>query len=110
LPPSWQRKYPNFWPETLRGLLVHSAEWTPGMMDGTDLAEQPKASKIAFLRRYGYGVPQQTHLVNSYDSQPCIVIQDRLQPFSPSENGQSIVFHEMEFPGFSGDRSGGAYA
>ena len=23
--------YPSFWPETVRGLLDHSAEWTPTM-------------------------------------------------------------------------------
>ena len=23
-------QYPAFWPESIRGLLVHSAEWTPG--------------------------------------------------------------------------------
>ncbi|MEX0820077.1 MAG: S8 family peptidase, partial [Pirellulaceae bacterium] len=28
-----QADYPNYWPETIRGLMVHSAEWTPGMLE-----------------------------------------------------------------------------
>src|SRR5262245_3231603 len=27
-----QAQYPDYWPETLRALMIHSAEWTPGML------------------------------------------------------------------------------
>jgi hypothetical protein len=29
--------YPDFWPETIRGLMVHSAEWTPQMLNGKNI-------------------------------------------------------------------------
>ena len=44
--------YPNLWPETVRGLLIHSARWTPQMLD-----EFRKAQRHYRLRCYGYGVP-----------------------------------------------------
>src|SRR5690606_19614791 len=47
-------RYPEFWPETLRGLMVHAAEWTQGMLDGEQINGKPKPWKINFLRRYGY--------------------------------------------------------
>src|SRR6202034_1891391 len=47
---------PQSWPETVRGLLVHSAEWTPAMR--AHLSQNPsRQEKLFFLRRYGYGVP-----------------------------------------------------
>ncbi len=42
--------YPNLWPETLRGLMVHSARWT-----GRMLAEFPRPHRHNRLRCYGYG-------------------------------------------------------
>lgn len=88
-------QYPNFWPETIRGLMVHSAQWTQAMLDKDDPAGKTKDRKIAFLRRYGYGVPQMDTLLHSSGNRPCIVIQDHLQPFAQSEKGSNIVFKDM---------------
>lgn len=85
--------YPDFWPESVRGLLVHSAQWTQGMGNLPPTA----AGKIAFLRRYGYGVPQREMLLNSLDNRPCIVIQDQLSPFKKSDKGENIVFNDMNY-------------
>lgn len=88
-------QYPAFWPESIRGLLVHSAEWTPGMLN--ERSFKNKARKIAHLRRYGYGVPQQNFLMNSFSNRPCVIIQDYLQPFSQSKSGSNIVFNDMNY-------------
>jgi Subtilase family len=45
---------PELWPETVRGLVVHSAEWTPAMRARFDAAAT-QAQKLALLRRYGWG-------------------------------------------------------
>ena len=49
--------YPNLWPETIRGLLVHSAEWTDRMLNGISFNNATLAAKRALLRTFGYGVP-----------------------------------------------------
>ena len=45
--------YPSLWPETLRALVVHSAEWTPVMRAAMDAANGRQAV-AALLRRYGF--------------------------------------------------------
>ena len=47
---------PTLWPETVRALIVHSAEWTAAMRGRFDGAAT-RAHKRALFRRYGMGVP-----------------------------------------------------
>ncbi|WP_233353413.1 S8 family serine peptidase, partial [Vibrio cholerae] len=52
-------EYPELWPETIRGLIIHSAEWTPRMMERFGLlsaVHSPKVAKETLLRTVGYGV------------------------------------------------------
>lgn len=86
-------EYPDFWPETVRGLMVHSAEWVGAMKKPL----QNKNQKIAHLRRYGYGVPQTDFLLNSFSNRPCIVIQDYISPYktSESETSNGAVFGDL---------------
>ncbi len=71
----WSR-YPNLSPESVRGLLVHSARWTAPM-----LSEFPPEQRHNRLRVYGYGVPQLDHAIWSARNNATLVIQDSLQPF-----------------------------
>lgn len=85
-------QYPEFWPETIRGLMVHSAEWVGAM----NVDFQNKAHKISHLRRFGYGVPQQDFLLNSFANRPCAVIQDELKPFALSSTGNgNVIFGDL---------------
>ncbi len=85
-------EYPEFWPETVRGLIVHSAEWVGAMAN----MPRKKLDKIAHLRRYGYGVPQIKFLLNSFSNRPCVIIQDHLKPFGRSPSGNNYaVFSDM---------------
>lgn len=85
-------QYPDFWPETVRGLMVHSAEWVGAM----NIPLNNKAQKIEHLRRFGYGVPQSEFLLNSFANRPCAVIQDELNPFALSSTGNgNVVFGNL---------------
>ena len=48
-------QYPDYWPETIRALLVHSAEWTEKMLERFN--PQKKRDYENLLRYVGYGVP-----------------------------------------------------
>ena len=48
--------YLEYWPETIRALIIHSAEWTPVMKARLEAAPGRRES-YALLRRFGYGVP-----------------------------------------------------
>lgn len=74
-------KYPEYWPETIRALIVHSAEWTPAML--SHLPKNPsQAQKISILlRRYGYGVPNLERALFSSQNDLTMICEDQLQPF-----------------------------
>ena len=68
-------QYPDLWPETIRGLIVHSASWTEEM-----LAEK-QGDNRALVRCYGYGVPDLAIALESAANSLTLVVEDSLQPF-----------------------------
>lgn len=73
--------YPSYWPETIRGLLVHSAEWTQPMREEIH-AETGKEKRVVLLKRYGWGVPDQRDVLSSSRNAVTLVVQDEFIPFS----------------------------
>jgi hypothetical protein len=89
---------PGRWPEAIRALMVHSAEWTPPMRQQFDAAVSEQ-DKRAFLRKYGYGVPSYERAVLSAVNDLTLVAEEELQPFW--KDGGSIKTRHMnlhEFP------------
>lgn len=53
-----QAQYPDAWPETVRALIVHTAEWTDAMKSQFLQSQPPTKQDLAkLLRICGYGVP-----------------------------------------------------
>lgn len=71
--------YPSFWPETVRALMVHSAEWTQAMTNRFPGGQ--KATVQQRLRCYGYGVPSLSHALHSARNDVTMIHQGELQPF-----------------------------
>lgn len=75
--------YPELWPETVRALIVHSAEWTDAMK-GSFLPATRTPSKqdyVRLLRRCGFGVPDIDRALWSVANSLTMVIQESLHPF-----------------------------
>ena len=71
--------YPEYWPETIRALIVHSAEWSDQM-----LKEFPRGSGTSLkhrLRCYGYGVPDEERAFWTAQNAVTLVAQESLTPF-----------------------------
>ena len=88
--------YPDLWPETVRGLLVHSARWTDGMLN-----EFPNALRHDRLRCYGYGVPNLQAAIWSVSNAATLIIQGELQPFEKVENKvktKDMHLHRLPWP------------
>jgi hypothetical protein len=83
---------PELWPETVRGLIIHSAEWTPVMRARFDAAPS-QAQKLALLRRYGWGVPDLTRALLSAANDATLMIEDALLPFR--KDGSVIKTRDM---------------
>lgn len=90
--------YPSYWPETIRGLLVHSAEWTPAMRAAIN-AEPAKKQRRQLLRRYGWGIPSDTAVLSSSQNAVTMVVQDRFVPFA-GDNYRMREFrlHQLPWP------------
>lgn len=83
---------PELWLETIRGLLVHSADWTPVMRRQVDQAGS-QAQKTAILRRYGWGVPSFRRALFSANNDATLMVEDALLPFR--RDGAAIKTRDM---------------
>jgi Subtilase family len=93
-------RYPDFWPETLRALIIHSADWTQSMRDQVG-GGNSRASRNLLLRRYGFGVPDLHRALASADNDANLVIEDTLQPFrleGGAGKSNEMVVHNLPWP------------
>jgi hypothetical protein len=73
-------KYPTLRPETIRALMVHSAEWTPALLARFSDANGERDYK-RLLRCCGYGVPNLTRLLSSLDNSLTLIAESEIEPF-----------------------------
>ena len=73
-------EHPDFWPETIRALVVHSAEWTQPMLAAFDAAPGKK-NHYELVRRFGYGVPSFERANASANNSLALFAQAEIQPF-----------------------------
>ncbi|MEI7731003.1 MAG: S8 family peptidase [Verrucomicrobiota bacterium] len=96
-----QAEYPHYWPETLRALLIHSARWTPAMLDNVNVCDIPKSKWPSILRKFGYGSPNLQAALRSASSSVTLICQDEIQPFI-IEDGQiktnELKLHTLKWP------------
>lgn len=76
-----QTAYPNYWPETIRGLIVHSADWTAAMKNGINLNNVNQAQKRQLLRSFGYGTPIMHKAVRCANNSLTLIAENYIQPF-----------------------------
>jgi len=93
---------PERWPETIRALIVHSAEWTPLMKQQFDSATSEQQRR-AVLRQYGYGVPSYERAIFSALNDLTLIAEDELQPlWKDNEDGviksRSMNLHQFPWP------------
>lgn len=73
-------EHPDYWPETVRALMVHSAKWTPQMRAELDEATGMTGKK-ALRRKFGYGVPDLKRALASASNDLALVSQAFIQPY-----------------------------
>ena len=71
--------YPEYWPETIRALTVHSAEWTPALL--RQFSGTSKSHVENRLRHCGWGEPDLDRALHSGADSLTLVAQCVLQPF-----------------------------
>jgi len=96
-----QARYPEAWPETIRALIVHSAEWTDAMKRQF-LPESPgKEAYERLLRICGYGVPNLERALHCAANFLTLISQNELQPYSVRD-GRAVTndlhFYRLPWP------------
>lgn len=100
-------QYPHYWPETIRALIIHSAEWSSLMKE--KVSPLSKKTEIAFLAHiFGYGIPNLETAKYSTSSALTLVMQKQnFQVFLPKldKNGvpddkkiSSILMIKLPWP------------
>ncbi|SDM98256.1 Serine protease, subtilisin family [Daejeonella rubra] len=85
--------YPNYWPETVRALMIHSADWTQEMVRSRNLNSQD--DRRALLRSVGYGVPVLEKALYSAKNSLTIIAQNTIKPYR--KEGSAIRYNEYHF-------------
>jgi hypothetical protein len=91
-----QAEYPDYWPETIRALIVHSAEWTEQM-----LTEFPRNKRGERVKVYGMGVPDLDRARDTVESYTTMIIEDSIQPYrreGANSSYNNMHVHQLPIP------------
>jgi hypothetical protein len=91
---------PTAWPETVRALVVHSAQWTAPMQVEMNRA-RTQAQRGALLRRFGYGVPNLDRAAMSSLNDATVVAEEHLRPFQldgSKVKTKDMNLHDLPWP------------
>ena len=88
--------YPALRPETIRALIVHSAEWTEAMRTTYLPTNRPatKADHVSMIRHCGWGAPQLDRALWSAGNSLTLVVEDQVRPYQKVK-GKGIVSKDM---------------
>lgn len=95
-----QYAYPAAWPETIKGLMIHSAEWPTEVISQFALDLKRKADVQTLIRICGYGVPNFERAISSRNNALTLVSQETIQPFRYNDSNKPSVneMHIYELP------------
>ncbi|MGD9931695.1 MAG: S8 family peptidase [Mangrovibacterium sp.] len=89
---------PNAWPETIRALMVHSAEWTPQLIEQFQIDTKNKGEIGDLLRIAGYGVPNLEKASSCAFNHLTLISQETIQPFKKDGGTNEMHFYELPWP------------
>lgn len=89
-----QAAYPSAWPETVRALVVHSAEWTEAQKR-IFLDDDSKGAHGRLARACGYGVPDLERALYCASNSLTLIAQEVIQPFKKHEKENKFVSNQM---------------
>ncbi|WP_312922932.1 S8 family peptidase [Empedobacter brevis] len=89
-------EYPDAWAETIRGLIVHSADWNDAMRNQHE-RQNNKRDITNLLRTFGFGAPNLDRALYSQESALTFVTQETIQPFNYKEGSSDTETNEIHF-------------
>jgi len=95
--------YPSLWPETIRGLIVHSAEWTETMKQAfLSSGHLSKRDFANLVRHCGFGVPNLERALWSVSNSLTMLEECQLHPFQREGRNEpklrDMNLHRLPWP------------
>ena len=92
-----KNQHPRRWPETIRGLVVHSARWTEGMKKEFS-GLTGKGPYRNLLRTVGMGVPDLQRALHSAKDSVTLVTENTMYPFDEQGRLNELHLHDLPWP------------
>jgi hypothetical protein len=93
------QKYPSYLPETIRALIIHSADWNNIMLENRSISRLSSEEKSSLLARVGYGIPNLNKAKYSAENSLSIIAERTLKPFKFEESRvKTNIFHLFDLP------------
>jgi hypothetical protein len=105
-----QARYPDYWPETVRALVVHGARFTAAMRAQLPYVPQ-KVHIEKLIRRYGYGKASIDRTLYSSARSPTMILQREVVPYVRRDGGtklNELKLHALPWPVAELEALGGA--
>ncbi len=93
-------RYPDYWPETYRALIVHGADYSSAMRLTLPIVVLKK-DKETLLRRFGYGEASLNASLFSTSTKATLVLQETIAPYRLDGNDVklgSMNMHALPWP------------
>lgn len=96
-----QLKYPDLWMESIRALMVHSANWSENMQLQFPVRNRNRADMMNRLRNCGYGIPSEDRAFYSTENGFTYISQEVIRPYIKEKGTikcNQMHFYELPWP------------
>ncbi|WP_205954308.1 S8 family peptidase [Pseudoxanthomonas winnipegensis] len=93
-------RYPNYWPETIRALVIHGARYTPAMR-ALYPVNPVRQDKENLLRQFGYGAVNGSLTLTSETGRPTLILQEEIVPYKKEKGAiklNMLKLHSLPWP------------
>ena len=92
--------YPSLRPETIRALIVHSAEWTDAMRAVylPSNKSPTQSDHVQLIRHCGWGVPDLDRALWSAGNSLTLVVEDLVHPYQKGNKSKDMNLHALPWP------------
>lgn len=94
-----QARYPDAWPETIRGLMIHAAEWPDALkrqfLNANGRGEYSRSDYGRLLRICGYGVPNLGRALACASNPLTLISEAEIQPYIRKEGRSDCSTKDM---------------
>lgn len=93
------QKYPDYKPETIRALIIHSAEWNNVMLNNINVKDLRTEDKWNLISKVGYGIPSLERAKYSAENSLTMVAERSLTPYKYEDSrAKTNEFDLLDLP------------